>query len=93
MVAMFSWNVWVSEGRYEIGLLGTYVSWAVYGPGPHWYGVQPGSPAWHVGYLAALCAMAAAGALLRTTPARLRVLGSGAVCTAAMLLAGWAQLP
>lgn len=94
MVAMFAANIWLSnDGTGSGGLLGTYVSWARYGPGPHWYGVHPGSPAWHAAYLLALCGMAAAGALLRTTPRRGRVLLAGAACTAAAGLAGWAQLP
>ncbi len=93
MVGMFAWNIWLSNDGADVGLLGTYVSWAVYGPGPAWYGMYPGSPAWHVAYLAALCAMAAAGALLRTTPHRWRVLCAGAVFTACAAAAGWVQLP
>lgn len=94
MVAMFAWNIWLSnDGSGDGALLGTYVSWAVYGPGPAWYGMHPGSPAWHVAYLAALCGMAAAGAVLRTSPHPWRVLPVGAVLTAAAVAAGWAQLP
>ncbi len=94
MVGMFAYNIWVSnDGTGDGGLLGTYVSWARYGPGPDWYGVHPGSPAWHAAYLAALCGMAAAGALLRTTHRPWRVLWAGAACTAAAVVAGWAQLP
>lgn len=94
MVAMFAWNIWVSnDGNGDGGLLGTYVSWAVYGPGTAWYGLYPGSPAWHVAYLAALCGMAAAGAVLRTSPHPWRVLAVGAVFTAAAVATGWAQLP
>jgi hypothetical protein len=94
MVGMFAYNIWLSnDGTGEGGLLGTYVSWARYGPGTVWYGVHPGSPAWHDAYLLALCGMAASGALLRTTPRRWRVLWAGAACTAAAALTGWAQLP
>jgi len=93
MVGMFAWNIWTSNDGADGGLLGTYVSWAVYGPGNAWYGVHPGSPAWHVAYLVALCAMAAAGAVLRTTPHRWRVLALGAAATACAVAAGWAQLP
>ena len=94
MVAMFAGNIWLSnDGNGDGGLLGTYMAWAVYGPGTAWYGLYPGSPAWHVAYLASLCAMAAAGALLRTTPHRWRVLSLGAVATACAVAAGWAQLP
>lgn len=94
MAAMFAWNVWVSnDGEGDTGLLGTYVSWAVYGPGTAWYGLQPGSPAWHVAYIAALCGMAAAGALLRTSSRPWRVLVVGAALTAAAVATGWAQLP
>ncbi|MEX2291300.1 MAG: hypothetical protein WD794_13370 [Mycobacteriales bacterium] len=93
MVAMFAWNIWQSNDGIGAGLLGTYVSWAVYGPGTAWYGVHPGSPAWHAAYLAALCGMAAAGAVLRTSSRPWRVLPVGAACTAAAVLTGWAQLP
>jgi hypothetical protein len=94
MVAMFAWNIWLSnDAGGDGGLLGTYVSWAVYGPGTAWYGLHPGSPAWHAAYLAALCGMAAAGAVLRTSPRPWRVLPVGAVLTAAAVVTGWAQLP
>ena len=93
MVGMFSWNIWLSNDGEDVGLLGTFVSWAAYGPGTAWYGLYPGSPAWHVAYLTSLCVMAAAGALLRTTPHRWRVLSLGAVATACAAAAGWAQLP
>ena len=93
MVGMFAWNIWLSNDGEDVGLLGTYVSWAVYGPGTAWYGLHPGSPAWHVAYLAALSAMAAAGALLCTTRHRWRVLSLGGVCTACAVVAGGAQLP
>jgi hypothetical protein len=96
MVAMVAFNVMVSNGAEQYRSLGMEVSWARWGPNHEssgWYGYYPGSVAWHDVYLGALCAMAAAGALLRTTAAPLRVLTAGAACTAAMLLAAWGQLP
>ena len=92
MAGMFAWNIWTSNTA-GLGPLGTYVSWAHYGPGTAWYGLHPGSPAWHVAYLGALCGMAAAGALLRTTARPWRVLSVGALLTTAAVAAGWVQLP
>lgn len=96
MVAMVAFNVAVSNSAEQYRSLGTEVSWARWGPnneGDGWYGYYPGSVAWHDAYLLALCGMAAAGALLRTAAARLPVLVAGGLLTAAMLGAGWAQLP
>lgn len=96
MVAMVAFNVAVSNGDEQYRSLGTEVSWARWGPDNEtdgWYGYYPGSVAWHDAYLLALCGMAAAGALLRTVTARLPVLVAGGLLTAAMLAAGWAQLP
>jgi hypothetical protein len=96
MVAMFAWNVWVSNHDEPIQPLGTFVSWAAWGPDysqAGWFGVAPGSPAWHVAYLAALCAMAATGAFLREAPRRGPVLAVGAVFTLVAVVTGLLQLP
>lgn len=93
MVAMFAWNVWVSNHTADIQTLGTYMSWALWAPHPEWVGMEAGSPAWHVAYLAALCAMAASGAFLRDSRRPWRVLLVGAACTAAAVTAGVLQLP
>jgi hypothetical protein len=96
MVGMIAFNVAVSNGAEQYRSLGTEVSWARWVPNNEadgWYGYYPGSVAWHDAYLLALCGMAAAGTLLRTATARLPVLVPGGLLTAAMLAAGWAQLP
>ena len=93
MVAMVAWNVWVSNRPDDLAPLGTYVSWAAWGPGTDWAGLQPGSPAWHDVYLAALCAMAATGAFLRDATRKLPVLALGSVLTALAVAAGAAALP
>ena len=92
MVAMVAWNVYATN-HPEIGPLSTFVSWASYGPGRGWHGLEPGSAGWHAVYLALLCAMAATGAVLRATPHRRRVLSLGAVLTVLAALAGAAALP
>jgi hypothetical protein len=55
--------------------------------------MDPGSPGWHVVYLAGLCAMAAVGALLSATRQRLPLLVLGTVLTVLTGVAGWAALP
>lgn len=93
MVAMFAWNIWVSNHTSDIQTLGTYMSWALWAPHADWAGMETGSPGWHVAYLAALCAMAATGAFLRESRRTWRVLVVGAGCTAAAVAAGVLQLP
>lgn len=75
-------------------LLGAYVEFARWGETfDRWVGVIDGSRGWHALYLAALCAMAAVGALLVDSRRKLPVLLLGVVVTAVAALAGWAQLP
>lgn len=93
MIAMVLYNAWLSEHDALVQPLGTYVSWALWAAHPHWAGMQPGSPAWHVAYLATLCAMAACGSFLREARRPARVLALGAVLTALMLVPAVAQLP
>lgn len=93
MVAMVAFNVWVSNHPQEIQPLGTYVSWASWAEHPNWAGMEPGSPAWHDAYLAALCAITATGAFLREAANRTRVLAIGAVFSAVAVVTGVLQLP
>ena len=75
-------------------LLGAYVEFARWGVTTNeWVGVIEGSRGWHVVYLAALCAMAAIGALLVDSRRKLPVFLVGILVTALAVLAGWAQLP
>lgn len=93
MVAMIAWNVVWSPRIDDLAPLGTYMSWSRWSENSYWAGFLPGSPAWHVGYLLGLCAMAVAGALLPGAASRGRVLAAGAGLTA---LAAWmaaVQLP
>ena len=78
-------------GRYA--LLSPYVTFSVFVGDGSWGGRTPGSAAWHAVYLAALCAMAAIGALLRDVRRRSPLLVLGAGATAVAVLSGWAQLP
>lgn len=93
MVAMVAANVRISNAGGSLGPLGTQVSWAVWGDGREWVGLHPGSPAWHAGYLAALCAMAATGAFLRAATHTWRVLAIGAGFSAVAVVTGVLQLP
>lgn len=54
---------------------------------------DPGSIAWHCAYLAGLCAMAVAGALVPEARRPGRVVAVGAVLTGLTAAAGWMQLP
>jgi hypothetical protein len=92
MFAMVAVDVWLSN-LPNGALLGTFMTWTVYEPGPQWTSLNPGSAAWHSAYLLALCAMAAAGAFLRDAARPRRVLAVGAVCTAAAAVTGLLQLP
>ncbi len=91
MVALVAVHVSLSE---RFMLLGAYVEFARWGePSWEWAGVIDGSRGWHVVYLAALCAMAATGALLVDARRRRPVLAVGGVLTACAVVTGWAQLP
>jgi hypothetical protein len=95
MIAMVLVNAWLNSKPDTLQPLATYVPWAVWTPvnSRMWHGMNPGSPAWHVAYLAALCGMAASGAFLRESPNRIRVLAIGAVFTTAAVVTGLLQLP
>jgi len=91
MVALVAVHVSLPE---RFMLLGAYVEFARWGETTsEWAGVIDGSRDWHVVYLAALCAMAAIGALLVDARRRLPVLAVGGAVTACAVVAGWAQLP
>jgi hypothetical protein len=95
MIAMVLLNAWLNGKPETLQPLATYVPWAVWTPidTRTWHGMNPGSPQWHVAYLAALCGMAATGAFLREAADRTRVLWIGAVFTAAAVVTGVLQLP
>lgn len=79
------------NGRYA--LFSPYYTFSVYVPDGSWGGHSPGSPGWHAGYLAALCGMAAAGALLRDARRWIVPLTAGAALTGVAVVAGLVQLP
>lgn len=95
MVAMVLVDAWLDSRPATIGLLATYVTWPEYalGPSSAWWGIQPGSAAWHVAYLVSLCGMAAAGTFLREARRTWLVLLVGALCSAAAVATGLQQLP
>jgi hypothetical protein len=94
MVALVAGHVAVAE-RGSAELLGPAVFWPEWGiyDGSVWVGLTPGSAAWHVAYVAALCGLAAAGALVRVTARRAPVLAGGVACGVLAVVAGVAQLP
>jgi hypothetical protein len=92
IIAMIAVDVWLSTLRNG-ALLGTFMTWTVYAPGPQWTSLNPGSPVWHSAYLLALCAMAASGAFLREAARPRRVVAVGAACTAVAVVTAVLQLP
>jgi hypothetical protein len=93
VVALVVVNVWTEEddARRPFGFMTSWLQWVP--PMPD--GSTPlieGSPAWHVVYLAALCGLAATGALLRTATRRLTLLGVGAALAATAAAAGFLQV-
>ena len=74
-------------------LLAPYATFSHYVPDGSWSGHTPGSPAWHAVYLAALCGMAACGALLRDVRRPVPLLVAGGGLTVLAVAAGLAQLP
>ena len=92
-VALIAASVWV-DGRGDGHLFGTAVSWARWGMyADDWGGIYAGSPAWHVGYLVALCLMAFAAAWVRVASRRTTPVVLGLSALAAAVLTGLAQLP
>lgn len=79
------------DGDYA--LLSPYATFSVFVPDGSWGGHTPGSPAWHAVYLAALCGMAAAGALLRDARRPVVPFLAGVAAFALAVVAGTAQLP
>lgn len=89
-VALVVFNFMVSErGAY----LGFYVDFAVWTRNDVIPAMTPGSPGWHLLYLAALVGVAACGALLRDARRWWAPFLTGAVLGAVVLVAGAAQLP
>lgn len=75
-------------------LFGPATSWARWGMfSNRWAGFIEGSPGWHAAYLAGLCALAAAAALLRVSERRGRILALGIAAAVLTVLAGIGQLP
>lgn len=93
MIAMILGDAWLSTRPDDLQPLATYVSWAYWGPGTHWWGHEPGSVLWHDVYLLGLCAMAACGAFLREARRPWRVLAAGALLTALTAIPAVLQLP
>lgn len=93
MLAMVVVNVVLAEPPQTYQLLAPYAEFTVYREDGAWAGLRPGSVGWHAVYLLALCAMAAAGALLRDAASKLPLLVAGGAATALAVVAGWAQLP
>lgn len=92
MIAMFAYNIALSNGAERNRPLGTFVTWARWTDDPVWAGYFAGSPSWHVAYLLGLCAMAVTGALLPGARRRWLVLLAGAGLTAVTAVLGSVQL-
>jgi hypothetical protein len=94
MVALVAGHLVVAERGAAI-LLGPAVFWPDWGiyDGSVWVGLTPGSAPWHVGYVAGLCGLAAAGALLRVATRRAPVIALGLASLTVTAVAGVLQLP
>ena len=94
LVVMIAVNVWLA-GLHNGKYFGPYMSWTIWtGSDPgQWAGTFPGSPMWHVVYLAGLCALAAAGAVLRVADRRWIVVMAGWAALGVTAIGGVGQLP
>lgn len=94
MVVMVVVDAWLGGRSEDLGPLATVIFWAVWHDDlSRWNGVHPGSEVWHAAYLAALCAMAAAGSFLREASVRRQALVVGAAASALAVVTGLLQLP
>lgn len=94
MVTLVAAHVAIAE-RGSAQLFGPAVFWSDWGiyDGSVWVGLVPGSAFWHLAYVAGLCALAAAGAMLRVAARRGPVVVLGLAALAVTAAAGVAQLP
>jgi hypothetical protein len=95
MVGLVAFNARVAEDH---SYLGFYVDFAEWTPSSAAYAdvippMTPGSPSWHLVYLAALCGLAACGALLRDARRWWLPFTAGGGLGALVLVAGALQLP
>jgi hypothetical protein len=95
MVGLVAFNASVGGDH---GYLGFYVDFAEWTPSSAAYAdvippMTPGSPSWHLVYLAALCGLAACGALLRDARRWWLPFTAGGGLGALVLVAGALQLP
>jgi hypothetical protein len=89
IVGIVTTCVYLQDGTRT--LFSPYTGWAAWTPGM-WIDVIPGSPAWHLVYIASLCLMAACGALATHPQWRRTTLGIGAAATLLTITAAIAQL-
>jgi hypothetical protein len=90
VVAVVTANFWVAGRWAYLGAYVDFVRWTDQDVIP---AREPGSASWHLAYLTALCALAAAGALLPVARRRWLPFAFGAVAGAVVLVAGYLQLP
>jgi hypothetical protein len=95
MVGLVAFNARVAGDH---SYLGFYVDFAEWTPSSAAYAdvippMTPGSPSWHLVYLAALCGLAACGALLRDARRWWLPFTAGGALGALVLVAGALQLP
>lgn len=90
MVGVVAACVYLQNGTNN--LLSPYTEWSAWSSSV-WMGVVPGSPAWHLVYIASLCFMAACGALATHPQWRRTTISIGAVAIALTITAALAQLP
>jgi hypothetical protein len=89
MVALIAFNAWTNSANVYLGFYVDFADWTDTDAIP---ALHPGSPSWHLVYLAALCGLAASGALLRDARRPWLPFASGTAFGALVLVAGTLQL-
>jgi hypothetical protein len=88
-VALITFNVWTNSATDYLGFFVSFASWTETDAIP---AMEPGSPTWHLVYVAALCGLAACGAFLRDAGRIWIPIACGAAFGALVLVAGTLQL-
>jgi hypothetical protein len=88
-VALITFNVWTDSGSDYLGFFVSFADWTENDAIP---ALEPGSPTWHLVYVAAMCGLAACGAFLRDARRTWIPVACGAAFGALVLVAGTVQL-
>jgi hypothetical protein len=93
MVGIVTACLYLEWGADTKVLFSPYADWGAWTSLPAAIDVVPGSPGWHLVYIASLCLMAACGALLTHPQQRRTTMSIGAGATVLTIAAAIAQVP